>query len=832
MSITPDSLIAGYHPTPGAYDELTASGELRAHWEFLRPHLKRSDDDWVGNLNHTVAQLLEESAVTNPEAAGGNIRRPWRLDALPFVLDPGEWKVLERGLTQRARLLNATVANLYGSQSLLKDSLPPALAFANPEFLLPSCGYQAPDGAYLHLLAFDLGRSPDGQWRVLANRTEAPSGLGYTLENRLIMARCVPELFERGRITRLAQFFRAYGDNLQRLGEQSSLANGLSVILSGGPDQATYFEHTFLGRYLGYPVVEGADLTVRDARVYLKTLEGLKPISLIARYIESADCDPLELKIHSMQGAPGLLRAASQGNVAIANAIGSGVVENDAFMSFLPGLCETLLGEELELPSLASWWCGQPSELEFVRNHMEALVLRQAFSRKPLLASSVAAYMASDLGSAQAPDLGEAFTTAPYSLVGREPIALSTVPYWNDQNQWAAAPMTLRLYVAATENGYELLPGGLARLATPTGDISKDVWVPDQQGEFGAATPEVSISTRRSDRDLPSRTGDDLFWLGRYLERTEGAVRLYRGLFSYAGGEGAVSSPPVSLDLLTQLLVAMNYLSAHRARRAAAGGRSAVEEELWHILFDPEGTDGLANVLANVHRTANHVRERLSRDVWRLFESVSEVPELRWRVHSVADVARLLDELIDKLSAINGQLYENMTRGYGWRLLDMGRRLERCSYVVRVVRDLCIREPQQPGALDLLLDLCDSTITHRARYQAGPTLNTALDLLLIDNSNPRSVAHQIETLQAHMSTMPLEQGDGTLSESARILLAAHNELALADVDKMVGVISSQGTRSQLNRLLKHVEKSMTNLHDVLTRTYFDHTLLHRHRHRR
>jgi uncharacterized alpha-E superfamily protein len=387
--------------------------------------------------------------------------------------------------------------------------------------------------------------------------------------------------------------------------------------------------------------------------------------------------------------------------------------------------------------------------------------------------------------------------------------------------------MTLRLYVAATEAGYQLLPGGLARLATPAGDISKDVWVPAQQGELSATTPEISLATRRSDRDLPSRTGDDLFWLGRYLERTEGAVRLYRGLFSYAGGEGAVGGPPVALNLLTRLLVAMDYLSPQRARRAAAQGRTAVEQELWHILFDPESQDGLAKVLANVHRTADHVRERLSRDVWRLFERLSEVPELRWRVHSVADVVRLLDDLIEKLSAINGQIYENMTRGYGWRLLDMGRRLERCTYVVRVVRDLCTREPQQLGSLDLLLDVCDSSITHRARYQTNPTLNTALDLLLIDNSNPRSVAYQIEALQAHMVTMPLEQRDGALSESARILLAAHNELALADIDKLVAVISKQGLRTHLNRLLKRLERSMQSLHEVVTRTYFDHTISHR-----
>lgn len=814
-----------YAPPAGVYDEFLDGGEVRPHWSFMGEVLHDPHGGWAQAQDESIRRLLSESSVIY---FADGARRPWELDGLPYILDPSEWEMLEAGLLQRAHLLNRIVADLYGPASLLQGILPQALAFANPNYLLPSRGYAPPNGTFLTLLSFDLGRSPDGQWRVLSNRTEAPSGLGYALENRMIMSRSVPDLFERGSIARLAHFFRSYSAAAQLLGSQAGSSDGLSVILSGGVDQSTYFEQAFLGRYLGFPLVEGADLTVRQGHVYLKTLEGLKPVNLIMRHIDSDQLDPMELDAQSMLGTPGLLRVASQGRVMIANAIGSGVVENDAIMSFLPGLAEHLLDEPLRLPSLASWWCGQATELEYVTSHLDKLVIRHSFERKPLLATSVESYLSPDVISDDSGDLAEAIRRAPYGYVGREPINLSTVPCWNEAGYWEPAPMTLRMFVAATEDGYEVLPGGLVRVATADGNVSKDVWLPRHRGDQSTRLPATGMPTRRSDRDLPSRTADDLFWLGRYLERTEGAVRLYRSLFRYINGEGEFSDQPVALNILTRLLASLDYLSPHRARRAASSGRLAVEQEMWTILFDPESDDGLAKVLAHVHRTAEHVRERLSRDAWRLFESLRQAPQLRWRVHTAADAVRLLDELVDKLSALNGQIHENMTRGYGWRMLDSGRRLERAQYMIRVVRELCTREPQATGALALLLDASDSALTHRTRYQTNPTLVTALDLLITDSSNPRGLIHQLETLQRHLTTMPKIGAEQDLSEAERLLLAAHTDLALADMEKLTAVLSKAGIRTHLNRLLKRTEDHLFELQGVITKTYFDPSVAHRH----
>jgi uncharacterized circularly permuted ATP-grasp superfamily protein/uncharacterized alpha-E superfamily protein len=794
-----------YRAFANAYDELVGENGFRPHWAPLVDYLR-----------------TDAGVPLQPPTSEGT--RPWELDTLPLLLDPGEWQVLERGLLQRAELLNTIVRDIYGPQKVLRNfGLPPALIFANPEYLVPCKGYGAPDGTYLHLLAFDLGRSPDGQWRVLSHRTEAPIGLGFALENRINTARLFPDLLDEARIVRLAGFYRQLADKFSDQGARAG-GDGLVVILSGGSAQPSYAEHTYLGQYLGFPVVEGADLTVRDGRVFLKTLNGLKPVATIVRQIESSACDPLQLLHSSMTGTAGLLHAAATGRVAVANAIGSGVAENEALMSFLPGLCQSLLGEELVLPNVATWWCGQPREARYVMDNLEHIVLRDAFQRKPLVSSSVAAYMSPVLPTANIDELQKAIAEQPYNFVGKEIIRLSTAPYWSNKDTLQAAPVTLRLFVGATPDGYQLMQGGLARIATDRGDLSKDVWVSGASTQPGSPRRTVNVVSRASDQDLPSRTGDDLFWLGRYLERTEGAVRTYRSLLRYVAEGGDAHA--LESEILTGVLVTLGHLSARRAQRAMQEGRNAVEQELWHILFDPESVDGLAKLLGNVHRTAEQVRERLSRDAWALFQRLDQTQHLRWRVHTINDAMQLLNDLVMRLSAVSGQVADNMTRSYGWRLLDLGRRIERIRHSVKVIRELCAAEHPGPttSRLDLLLDIQDSVLTYRTRYQNAPHLIGVLDLLLLDGANPRSVAYQVERITRHVQQMPLEDTSTGLSESQRTIYAIHNDLALADVNRLSNVVSKKGMRTHLQRLLKRTETGTDHLSDLINKTYFEHTV--------
>ncbi|NBC23877.1 MAG: hypothetical protein GVY21_10415 [Gammaproteobacteria bacterium] len=825
-----DELLANYRPAPGTYDELIgADGRPRPQWQNLLKDFAVMGATQRRTAGTTAEGLLREHDVAYIAADSGN-RRPWHLDVFPLVLAPDDWHKLEAGLLQRARLLNAVVGDLYGTQDLLKSgTLPAPAVFANPNFV-PHChGYQAADDMFLPFLAFDLARAPDGSWWVLSQRTESPAGMGYTLENRIVTSRSIPDQFNANNLHRLAGFFRAFSDHLARLGDQH-----LAVVLTGGPDDQDYFEHALIGRYLGYPVVESADLTVRDNRVFLKTLEGLERVDVVIRRIPSDASDPLELRSVPGLGIAGLLQAARSGNVTLANATGSGVATSEALMSFMPGLCKRMLGESLLLPSIASWWCGQPKERDFVLSNAARLSVRHAFARRSLLTAGAHEFGETDPELADPAVLKQRLAMRPYNYVGIEHIRPSTVPCLTADGVLKPVPMVMRVFLAATEQGYQLLPGGLVKVSgkdlADTSPLSKDVWVLSNRDveRDSLIKPLRAATLKRSDRDLPSKTADDLFWLGRYLERADGGVRLYRNLFLRLAGEALLGNVPVALNTLTALLVSQGRLSASRARRALAAGSRAVEHEIWNILFDPDSPDSLAQVLRNVARTADHVRERLSPDTWRIIERLTSVPNLRWRVHSVSDAVSVLNDLVEAQSAVNGLIHENMTRGYGWRLLDMGRRIERARYAIRVMRELMVRADRDtPGVLGLQLELADSLITYRSRYRAEPQTAAVLDLVLADESNPRSLAFQLASMRTHMDVMPLEDLHGHLSRAQKLLISMHTEVLLADVDKLAHTTSTGGNRTHLNRLLNRTEKSIEHLTQLITQTYFSHSEGHR-----
>ncbi|MEM1231164.1 MAG: circularly permuted type 2 ATP-grasp protein, partial [Pseudomonadota bacterium] len=497
---------------------------------------------------------------------------------------------------------------------------------------------------------------------------------------------------------------------------------------------------------------------------------------------------------------------------------------------FLPGLAERLLGESLLLPSVATWWCGQARDRQYVLEHLDTLRLGSAFELQRLRDSQVDDYQQRQTQQgtpASAPGLtpvsAESIQRQPYLYVGRETIALSTAPYVDEQQQLRSAPMTLRMYAAFNGEDFEVLPGGLARIATDRGDISKDVWVPNVSGR-AAPAPRRPVLPRRSDKDLPSRTGDDLYWLGRYLERTEGAIRLYRALFRALARDATLSEGSLTLEQITGLLVTLGHLSADNAQTALSEGLQGVEAQLWSLLFDDAGAEGLASLLGNVQRTAGRLRSRLSSDTWRLFERLGEFPKLRWRVDSVGDLSALLEEVLERLAAVAGKTAENMTRSYGWRLLELGKRIERARLCTRLLRELALDPAQDDsGTLPLLLAIADSTITHRARYHTSASALTVIDLLLVDASNPRSVAYQINQMYPHLRVMPLEPREEQLSESHRILLGIQNELTLANTERLVARHNRDGRRAQLERLLKRVDQAMNALSRHISRTYFAHT---------
>ncbi|MDH5775790.1 MAG: circularly permuted type 2 ATP-grasp protein, partial [Nitrospirota bacterium] len=572
---SPNSSIAApmnYPPQTDTFDELVGQdGLVRPHWQgFLKGFSVLNDTDRQ-SAQETAERLLKDDGVTYLAGQDGQQSdRPWQLDLFPLLISQEEWTQLEVGLIQRARLLNHILSDLYGPQQLLKNgTLPPAVVFGNPQFLQPCHEVPIQGGRYLHFLAFDVARAPDGQWWVLRDRTEAPTGAGFALENRIIASRALPDLFDDTRVQRLSSFFQTFSQNFLELSQRD---DPLAVVLSPGPQNVAYFEHAYLSRYLGYPVVEGSDMTVRDDRLFLKTVDGLKPVDLVLRRLYSDLCDPLELSTDSALGVPGLLQSIRAGHVTLGNALGSGLVDSEVLLSFLPTLSQFFFSEGLKLPSVATWWCGQANERAYVLENMERLMIRRVLTPKRNLSHRRLSSFGPDLTAQDKQELIQAITRRGHEYVGREIVSPSTTPFWGGSDQLRPVPMTLRLYLTATKDGYTVMPGGLARVSVQSdprghwhepGDFSKDTWV--QSGAFDHQPVVVpahhTLALRRGGRDLPSRTADNLFWLGRYIERAEGAIRLLRSLFLRTSGEAGLSDEPETLARLVSLLVMQKHLS-------------------------------------------------------------------------------------------------------------------------------------------------------------------------------------------------------------------------------------------------------------------------------
>jgi uncharacterized circularly permuted ATP-grasp superfamily protein/uncharacterized alpha-E superfamily protein len=816
-----------YRPNPAFHDEfLTPHGEVRPHWRGLADSVLAIGAAGLASRWQEGRRLIREHGVTyNVYGDPQSTDRPWPLDPIPMLIDDCEWAAIEAAMRQRATLLNAILADLYGPQRLLPDGLlPPDLVFRHSGFLRPCHGVPVPGGIYLHICAFDLARSPDGGWWVIADRTQAPSGAGYALENRLVSSRVLPDVFRAAHVRRLAIFFRAYRDTLNNLVPRE---NPRIVLLTPGPYNETYFEHAFLARYLGLTLVEGGDLTVRGDRVFLKTLGGLLPVDVIVRRQDDSFCDPLELRAESMLGVPGLVQAVRAGNVAVTNALGSGLIESAAPAAFVPGLCRHILGEKLKIPTIATWWCGQKEPFAEVAEHLSSLVIKPTF---PTRADHQPIFGAR-LSAAQRGELLNRMRAAPGDYVAQEQVQLSTVPVWDDGR---AQPrhLVLRVYVVASGGSYAVMPGGLTRVTSSLDSLvvsmqrgggSKDTWVladaPTSQLSL-LRSASVPIEVNRATFDLPSRVADNLFWLGRYVERVELAVRIARTILPRIYQE---SEPNRAAALNTGLRVlwAQGYLGAERP--GVEQGPAALEREVLGIIYDSAGRSSLSWNLHQVRRLAWLLRDRISADAWRILNhfaqqfSVPPPPEpLR-----MSGALNLLDNAIMTLSAFSGLVMESMTRGHGWRFLDMGRRLERAVSMVELLRHgLGFHPVKESGQFEVLLEIADSSLTYRSRYLTSMQADLALDLLLLDEGNPRSVAFALARLREHIDQLPDSQSLIRRPAEAHIAVRLMTAVELADVKELVRTDGS-GRWDNLEELLSRLADELRLLSETLTRAYFN-----------
>jgi uncharacterized circularly permuted ATP-grasp superfamily protein/uncharacterized alpha-E superfamily protein len=849
----------GYAASAGTYDEMLGPGnEARPHWQTFVRALGGLGLGELSRRWEEAKQLIRENGVTyDIYGDPRGLDRPWELDPVPLLIAPAEGKILEPALIQRARLLELILADIYGPQRLLQAGLLPAdLVFSHPGFLRPCHGIHLPGNRHLHLYAADLGRSPDGQFWVIADRGQAQAGAGYALENRIVLARMLPDVFRECQVQRLALFFRTVRETLSSIAPHNR-DNPRIVLLTPGPYSPTYFEHAYLARYLGYTLVEGGDLTVRDNRVYLKLLGGLQSVDVILRRLEDELCDPLELRGDSLLGIAGLVQAVRAGNVAIANPLGSGMLETPALTPYLPGLCRHLLGEELKMPSVPAWWCGESTGLDHVLVHLPKLILRPTIPR-----AGFEPIVVEHLSREQRQHLADRIRARPRNYVGQERLALSTTPALTG-NRLEPRPMILRAFLAAADGSFMVMPGGLTRVAasadmlvTPMakGGGSKDTWVLSSGpvSTFSLLRPTVQpVELSRGGGDLPSRSADNLFWLGRYVERADGMVRLLRGILARLTEKSGVADAP-ELPVLLRALGEPGQ-AVPLFREHGAHGLAALESELLALVFDGGRQGSLQFVLSALHRVAGMVRDRLSIDTWRILRSL-DLPfagrlaeQLQGRgardegreggsPHSplaprpsplndgvtLSEVLALLDQLVLSLAAFGGLAMESMTRGQAWRFLDMGRRLERALHTLILLRRTLVAVSGSEGPLlEALLEIADTSMTYRRRYRSSLHTAPVLDLLLADETNPRSLAFQLVALSDHVENLPENSSHPRRSPEQRLMMAALVHLRLADIDVLARA-SDTGVRQELDVLLARLEAELPALSDTITRDYLSH----------
>lgn len=779
----------GYRALPGVADEmLDPHGNVRPVWQRLLATLGRMDEMELANRFARADRYLRDAGVFYRAYGKESSERSWPLSHIPVLIDEAEWASVSEGLIQRAELLERVVADLYGENRLVREGLlPPALIASNPQFLRPLVGVKPADGHFLHFCSFEIGRGPDGNWWVLSDRTEAPSGAGFALENRVATARAFSDLYAETHVHRLASFFGAFRDTLQ---SRKQHPDDRIAVLSPGIANETYFEHAYIARYLGFMLLEGEDLTVVGGRVMVRTVAGLKPIGVLWRRLDASFADPLELNQSSQIGTPGIVEALRAGSVSIVNALGSGILETRALLAFTPAICRHLLGEEQKLPSIATWWCGQKSEREHVAGNIAGMVIGPAYSTRPFFDDDGQSVLGASLRDTAKASAAEWLATDGGKLVGQEVVTLSTTPAWV-RGRLTPRPMSLRVFAARTRDGWQIMPGGFARIgsgddvaaiAMQVGGTAADVWiVSDKPVERTTLLPAEESFTRNLPGSLPSRAADNLFWLGRYIERAEGTLRVLRAWHSRFA-EAADADMPLLKDVSDYLAVL-------------------------DIKTRQPVPDNLLSDITSALSSAGNIRDRFSPDGWLALNDLSKTArKFHATVQAGDDASHAMTILLRKLAGFAGLVHENMYRFTGWRFLSIGRYLERGLHMTRLLGHMS--GPEAPdGAYDMLLEIGDSVMTHRRRYNVNTAAVTVTDLLALDPLNPRSVLYQLNEIKTEVELLPNAFVNGQMSPFYRETMRLHSGLAVMTAEAMTATV------------YKRLEQDLEKLSDLLAQTY-------------
>lgn len=829
-----ETLMKGYFTSKSLGDEcFDFNGDVKKHWKRLFANVEKFGVEELRNRQAELLKLLKENGVTyNVYGDTDGLNRPWQLDSMPLLISPVEWRITERGMKQRAFVLNKILEDLYGERRLIKERIiPPELIYAHSGFLRPCDQITQPGKNRLILYAADLSRGPDGKVWVLRDRTQAPSGMGYALENRSALSRVVPELFKGHQVTKLGGFFNSMMQAFLDIAPQGKEQPRV-VLLTPGPRNETYFEHAFLASHMGFTLAQGDDLVARDGYVWIKTVEGLEKVDIILRRVDDNYCDPLELFEDSHLGVPGLLEVIRKGNVSVANPLGSSILENTGLMAFMHNIFKYFLNEDPIFKMVATWWCGQKKEMQHVIQHVDELVIKKIDRTH-----GSATVIGSQLTGAQKDALVRRIKAQPYLYVGQEEVSFSTTPVFT-RDKLEPRYTVLRTFLVAANGGYEIMPGGLTRcspekgsflVSNQDGGIAKDTWV--ETAVRGINTSLLHHSDLKRKAVLPSRAAENLFWVGRYSQRVLRTSRFIRivlrsltqGGYSMTGQESEATQ--ALLHTITHLTGTYPGFLDDENKDVKLDDRL---NEIHRLICDPSAEGSILFTVNNLLKAMYAVRDRWTVDNWRIIDDIEDASRKldALEPEGIRHVFSFLDNLNGSLLSFLEMNRQSMYRGEGWLMYCIGQLIEEISLELiqyRALLSFQFDEAVEFQILEALLVSNQNLSNYRSVYRTYFDIAPALDLLFLNRQNPISILSQLEQLLRFVGELPQRDKEAHENLISNLVFECYSKVRLLSVDELLTVDPEVDFRDMLDRTCQELSAKISKLSVNLTAHYFSHS---------
>ncbi|HMG88661.1 MAG TPA: circularly permuted type 2 ATP-grasp protein [Chryseolinea sp.] len=827
-----ETLTKGYFTNRTLLDEcFDFEGDVKEHWKKLLNNIEFLDSEELKARQQELLTLLKENGVTyNVYGDTDGLNRPWLLDTLPLLISAAEWRITVRGMKQRAFVLNKILEDIYGERRLLKEKIiPPELIYAHSGFLRPCDKIKLPGENQLILYAADLSRGPDGKVWVLKDRTQAPSGMGYALENRSALSRVLPELFKGHKTTKLGGFFNSMMEAFLEIAPQGK-EHPRIVLLTPGPRNETYFEHAFLASHMGFTLAQGDDLVARDGFVWIKTVEGLEKVDVILRRVDDSYCDPLELREDSHLGIPGLLEVVRRGNVSIANPLGSSILENTGLMAFMHNIFKYFLNEDPIFKMVATWWCGQKKEMDYVIQHIDELVIKKIDRT-----SGSGTVIGSRLSKAQKQILIEKIKVQPYLYVGQEEVGFSTSPVFT-KDKLEPRYTVLRTFLVASKGEYEIMPGGLSRcspekgsflVSNQDGGIAKDTWVETQ---VKSSTSLIHHADLRRKAVLPSRAAENLFWVGRYSQRVLRTSRFIRIVLRNLTQSGYTSSGQES-EAQKALLQTVTHLTSSYPGFIEEDENVTTDDrlrEIHKLICNPTQEGGILFTVNNLIKAMYSVRDKWAVDNWRIIDDIEDSKRKLevLEADGIRHVFSSLDQLNGSLLSFLEMNRQSMYRGEGWLMYRIGQLIEELSLELIQYRALLTypyEESEEFQILEALLVSNQNLSNYRSVYRTYFDIAPALDLLFLNKQNPISILSQLEQLLKFIDQLPQRTKGAHDSDISNLAFECYSQARLISIDDLMKVDPELEVRANLDGICEQLSSKISKLSIALTATYFSHS---------